>query len=155
MSLTRPVRPARPSDALVAIGGVAGAAAREAVNQVLPTPAHGFPWSTLAVNVTGAFLLGMLIEAVARAGGEGGRLGRLRLLAGTGFMGAFTTYSTLAVEVDQLGSHRRVGLAVLYLTVSVVGGLAAAAAGIRLASGGLLPSGLPMDPDVQAMGPDE
>ena len=58
-----------------------------------------------------------------------------------GFCGGFTTFSTMVVEAAQRGQHGRVGLATLYLAVSLVAGLLAAAAGIGLARGRLLPAG--------------
>jgi CrcB protein len=149
---TRP--PRRPhlapvSVGLVAAGGSLGAAAREAVAQALPAPASGFPVSTLAVNLSGAFLLGVLLEAIARAGDDRGRRRRARLLAGTGFMGAYTTYSTFAVESDQLLRAGRVGTAVAYVAATVAGGLIVTAAGITLAAWrSRVAADLPVDPDV-------
>lgn len=77
---------------LVAAGGFAGAIVRHAVGVALP---GAFPWGTLAVNVAGAFLLGVLLyENRLR-----GPLSReTRLVAGTGFLSSFTTYSTFALE---------------------------------------------------------
>lgn len=82
----------------VALGGTAGAAAREAVILVMPDAGH-LPWAIALANVVGAFLLGLLYAALATppAGVPHGR--RLRLLLGTGFCGGFTTYSTLALGV--------------------------------------------------------
>ncbi|MEO8220435.1 MAG: CrcB family protein [Specibacter sp.] len=82
----------------VAVGGTAGAAAREAVILLMPDAGH-LPWAVVLANVVGAFLLGLLYAALAttQAGVPRGR--RLRLLLGTGFCGGFTTYSTLALGV--------------------------------------------------------
>ena len=101
---TRAHRPVHlhPGFVLVVItGGVFGALARSGLSTVLPAPG-GWPLPTLIINLTGAFLLGVLLEALVRRGPDTGRLRVIRLLAGTGFMGAFTTYSTLALETNTL-----------------------------------------------------
>lgn len=82
--------------ALIAVGGVGGAVARHAVALALP---GAFPWGTLAANVTGAFLLGVLLYE-ERLGGVLSR--ETRLVAGTGFLSSFTTYSTFAGETVAL-----------------------------------------------------
>ena len=129
-----------------------GAAARDAIDQAWPTRGTGFPAATLTINLSGAFALGLLLELLVRAGTDTGWRRRTRLLVGTGFMGAYTTYSTFAIESDQLVRRGHSGTAALYIAVSVAGGLVAAFAGIvvgligsRLAPG----AGLPVDPDLQ------
>ena len=86
------------SVALVGVGGFAGATSRYAVATALPT---AFPWGTLAVNVAGAFLLGLLVYGTSE-------LRRIpetaRLVVATGFLASFTTYSTFAAETVAL-SH--------------------------------------------------
>ena len=82
--------------ALIAVGGFLGAVLRHAVAVALPT---AFPWGTLAANVGGAFLLGVLLyerHLADRLSAE------TRLIVGTGFCSSFTTYSTFAVETTQL-----------------------------------------------------
>ena len=84
---------------LVAVGGFLGAVLRHAVAVALPT---AFPWGTLAANVGGAFLLGILLyerHIADRLSAE------TRLIAGTGFCSSFTTYSTFAVETTQLSAE--------------------------------------------------
>ena len=78
---------------------------------------RAYPWGTLAVNVSGAFALGVLTGG----GVHGGAL----LICGTGFLGAYTTFSTWMVET------RCVGLG--YVAVSMIAGLAAAALGYAIA----------------------
>ena len=116
----------------VALGGLLGTPVRYAVGRWLPTPTDGWPTATFLVNLVGAFLLGLLLEALARRGSDAGRRRALRLFAGTGFCGALTTYSTLAVEVDLLVHADRWAIAVAYGVASVSAGLVAAAAGIAV-----------------------
>lgn len=116
--------------ALVVAGGVPGAAAREALNQALPATRTGFPAGTFLINLSGAFVLGLLLEALVRSGPDSGWRRQVRLLGGTGFCGAFTTYSTLAVESVQLARHGAWWMSAGYVAASGVGGLVAVAAGI-------------------------
>ncbi len=87
---------------------------------------HEFPWGTTVVNLLGALLLGLL----AGFREFHGLHTDLATVAGVGFLGAFTTFSTFAVETTRLAPRARVR----YVTVSVVGGVALAAAGLALAS---------------------
>lgn len=133
----RPPHLSGPGIALVAVGGALGTGARYLLNAALPTWA-GVPVAILGVNVLGAFLLGLLLERLAGAavvGRSGVRLLRLRLLAGTGFLGGFTTYSALAADtVLLLAEHP--GRAVGYALGTVLLGAGATVLGIRLASPG-------------------
>lgn len=119
----------------VAAGGIVGTAGRYALALAAPTPAGAWPWATFAVNVAGSFVLGALLEALARSRGPARRLRRLRLFGGTGFCGSLTTYSTFAVEADLLVRDHAAGTAAAYLAASLLTGLAAAAAGIASAAG--------------------
>jgi fluoride exporter len=112
---------------LVFAGGIAGTAARAGVTALLPVQSGRWPVATLLVNLTGAVLLGVILEAFAARPVP-------RLLTGTGFCGAYTTYSTLAVETDLLVRDHAPGLALSYAAVSVVAGVAAAALGIAVAA---------------------
>ncbi len=114
---------------LVALGGALGTLARFGVERLLGT-SDGLPVGTLTVNLVGAFVLGALIEGLALRGSDAGRRRAARLLAGTGFLGGFTTYSALAVETDSLLRDGRVGLAVAYALTTVVAGLLLTLAGI-------------------------
>ncbi|MFI6818679.1 fluoride efflux transporter CrcB [Nonomuraea sp. NPDC050328] len=109
--------------ALVAAGGLAGTSARYGVTLLLPAAEYG-PLATLAVNVSGAFALGRLV-ASSRVRPE------VRLLAGTGVIGSFTTYSSFALDVDQLLLAGRFWLALGYAVASLAGGLGAAWLGAR------------------------
>nr|WP_254679075.1 CrcB family protein [Arthrobacter sp. 24S4-2] len=119
---------------VVITGGVFGAVARYGLSTVLPSPG-GWPLPTLIINLAGAFFLGVLLEALVRRGPDAGRLRMVRLLAGTGFMGAFTTYSTLALETNTLLGAGRTTDALAYMAATLIGGAAATVAGIRVASG--------------------
>ena len=88
----------------VSVGGVVGTAARAGLDEVAKaSPVRGLflSWSTLTVNAVGAFLLGTLAAWVAGRLARGSRnaasLKSLKLLIGTGFAGAFTTYGTYIV----------------------------------------------------------
>jgi fluoride exporter len=118
---------------LVFGGGVAGTAARVAVGEAVG-PWGAWPAATFCVNVVGAFLLGVLLEALGRRGPDLGMRLRLRLLLGAGFLGAFTTYSTLAVETDQLLRQGYASVAVGYTAGSVVLGFLATMVGIWAAA---------------------
>ncbi|WP_344360260.1 fluoride efflux transporter CrcB [Streptomyces gobitricini] len=107
-----------PVVSVVALGGAVGASARYAALSVWPTPAGGFPWTTLGVNAAGCALIGVLMVVV----GEVRAAHRLvRPFLGTGVLGGFTTFSTYAVDVRQLVEVGRLpaGLAYLVLTPSM------------------------------------
>ncbi|WP_448221364.1 fluoride efflux transporter CrcB [Gordonia iterans] len=118
---------------LVFAGGVLGAPARYFAEANLPGADDGFPVSTFVVNVAGAFALGLLLESLVLGGPDAGLRKRARLCIGTGFLGAFTTYSSFAVEIDLLNRTDRLGIAAAYVASSLVVGLLAVALGIWLA----------------------
>lgn len=113
---------------LVAAGGALGAAARFWVGRLaLHQFGPGWPWGTLGVNVAGGFLMGALVAYGAVRGGLG--QGALLFLA-TGVLGGFTTFSAFSLEtmgMIERGSWAQAGL---YALVSVVGAVAALAAGM-------------------------
>lgn len=110
--------------AVIFVGGAAGTATRALVERALRAPVGTWPWATFAINLTGAFLLGLLLETLARSGPEGRWRRSVRLSAGTGFLGSYTTYSTFAVEATTLSLPLSLGYAV---STTALGGLAAAA----------------------------
>ena len=109
----------------VLVGGMLGGLARYGVTSAFPD-GDGFPWSTLGTNLAGSFLLAVLLVVLAPTSA-------LRRLLGTGFCGAFTTFSAVTVATAELTRDGSVGVATLYLVVSVLGSLAAAAAGVAAA----------------------
>ena len=112
------------SVALVALGGAAGSAARAGLGLAMP----GAPLvATLVVNVTGAFLLAVVVE-------RGRRRQRLPLLAGTGFCGGFTTYSAVAVHVGELVQGAQPLMAAGYAMATLVAGALATLGGIAVGS---------------------
>jgi CrcB protein len=93
---------------------------------------NNVPLATLTVNVVGAFLLGALLQSLASPSVDAEHGRRLRLFAGTGVLGGFTTYSALATEtLTLLPDHP--GTVVGYALATVVLGGVASAAGITLA----------------------
>lgn len=134
--MARPLHRQPSAVASVAIGGVVGTALRWQAGQWWPTPDAGWPRATFAVNLAGSFVLGLLLEALARRGPDAGGRRVVRLLVGTGFCGSLTTYSALAVETDLLVRDGRPGLAVAYLAVSVVAGVTCAALGVAAGARG-------------------
>lgn len=115
--------------AVISVGGGLGSVARYGVGRLWPVPAGSFPVSTLAINVLGSLLLGMLVVAVT----EVWRPHRLiRPALGTGVLGGFTTFSTFAAEDRALLGDGRLATAAGYLAASVIIGVLAAAAGMTL-----------------------
>ena len=126
----RPLHRQLPALAVVFAGGAVGTLARYGTGAALPHGVGSWPTGTFLVNIVGAFALGLLLEALVRSGPDDGWRRRTRLLAGTGFCGAFTTYSSFALETTELARGGAAVTALAYLGVTVVLGLAAAWAGI-------------------------
>lgn len=118
---------------IVALGGAIGTGVREALSLAIPA-VGAFPMAIFIINVTGAFALGIALEILLRLGPDEGRRRRLRLFIGTGFMGGYTTYSTLAVGTAEAITGGTGGIGVLYGVLSVVAGAAAAFAGIAVSA---------------------
>ncbi|MFZ6993552.1 fluoride efflux transporter FluC [Curtobacterium sp. RRHDQ66] len=114
---------------VVALGGAIGTAIRAVLADLLPA-VDGISWTILAINVVGAFCLGLLLEALAHRGPDVGRRRRLRLFVGTGVLGGFTTYSTLADDTAQLLGDGRWTAGSGYALLTVVLGLLAVVAGL-------------------------
>lgn len=89
---------------------------------------RAFPWGTMAVNLLGSFLLGLLTGLVMK----GLASPTAKAVLGTGFLGAFTTFSTFQVDTLRLHRGGRTTLAWLYLIASTGAGLLAAWGGLAL-----------------------
>jgi CrcB protein len=115
---------------LVMLGGAVGSATRYATDRwVQGHHRLRFPLGTLAVNLVGCFVLGVIAGGVAQSGWSP----HVQSLVGIGFCGGLTTFSTFSVElVTQLRDGLR-GRAALYIGSSVAGGIALAQAGWSLA----------------------
>jgi fluoride exporter len=112
----------------IGIGGFFGAILRNLIGLWLPE-LNGFPIATLLINLVGCFFLGWFltitlskwqISTVVRTG------------IGTGLAGAFTTFSTFSVDTVKLITHHYYSLAILYVGISVLGGIFLSAVGVQL-----------------------
>lgn len=112
---------ARSTLPLISAGGVLGALARYGISAAWPHPADGFPWATWVINVSGCFLIGVLLTRLPGA--------HLRLFLGVGFLGGYTTFSTAMVDVLQAPAL----VGALYLFATALGALLAVWAGSALA----------------------
>jgi CrcB protein len=120
---------------VIALGGMFGASARYGIARWIPTPSGGFPWATFLTNMSGSFVLGLLLVLLLE------RFPPMRLVRpflATGVLGAYTTMSTYQVEIALLIKDGHALTGMLYALVSVVIGLALAYAGIH--TGRLVPS---------------
>ena len=114
---------------ILGLAGATGAAARFALSEWATKRWPGtFPLATLLINVTGAFALGLLMTA----GGAGSALAQTRLLLGTGFLGGYTTFSTLSYDTHSLYRSGQARAAWLNAFGSLAIGLTAAALGMAI-----------------------
>ena len=117
----------------IAVAGALGALARFGLSGLVHRFAGpGFPAGTLAVNLVGCFLLGAMLELTRHTGwiSPGARA-----IAGIGFLGAFTTFSTFGVETFRHIELEEWHMAGLNVLLNVAGGLLFVAAGTTLARG--------------------
>ncbi|MHB8513377.1 MAG: fluoride efflux transporter FluC [Actinomycetota bacterium] len=115
---------------LIGAFGFAGAIARYSLDGFISSRTHGvFPWGTFIVNATGCFLLGVLFSLLI----ERSTLSpSLRAGLTTGFVGAYTTFSTFALDWVRMMEDGAVGMASVYVGASVVVGLLFAFVGTRV-----------------------
>jgi fluoride exporter len=116
---------------VIALGGILGANARYLVSLLVAERlGTGFPYGTLLINVTGSLVIGFFLTLVT----ERLEVSPLwRLFFATGFLGAYTTFSSYTFETATLLREGAYGAALLYLVGSVVGGLVGVLAGIAAA----------------------
>ena len=113
---------------VVGLGGAIGSVARYLTAKVVDQKLNSvLPYGTLTVNLVGSFLLGIIYMLALRKAGltENGRL-----FLGVGFCGGFTTFSAFALENFSLMQQKLMGTSILYISVSVVAGILALAAGV-------------------------
>lgn len=112
----------------VALGGAIGASARYLTGAaMLRLLGPGFPWATLAVNVLGSVLMGILVVALAHGGN------RFAPLLMTGILGGFTTFSAFSLDAYALFERGQTGLAAAYVAGSVGLSILGLIAGIMVA----------------------
>ena len=110
---------------LIALGAAVGAPLRYLADRwVQERWGTGFPWGTLAVNVAGSGLLGLLAGVPVEGGAAA--------LAGVGFCGALTTYSTFGYETVRLAEEGTGGRALANVLLSTGAGLGAAGLGLAV-----------------------
>ncbi|MCK8464399.1 fluoride efflux transporter CrcB [Aliiroseovarius sp. S1339] len=110
----------------VALGGAIGASARYLTgNAVTRALGHGFPAGTMVVNVIGSFLMGVLVVALARKGGQAAAPFLM-----TGLLGGFTTFSAFSLDAITLYERGQIAAAGSYVVGSVVLSLAGLFAGL-------------------------
>jgi len=116
---------------LIGLAGALGALSRFAVGRLAKSwLGDGFAYGTLTVNVLGCFILALLMQLALHGHGLPTRL---QLAVTTGFLGAFTTFSTFGYETLALYSRGQPQLAVLNVVTNITLGLCAAALGWRTA----------------------
>jgi CrcB protein len=116
--------------AATAAGGAVGAVMRFLVSTWFVTRVgSGFPWGTFTVNVTGAFVVGIVLQLAATRSGFSPYL---RVFLATGILGGYTTFSAFAYETYGLGAQGLTAQSFAYAAGSVLAGVAAVYAGIAL-----------------------
>ena len=114
----------------IALGGALGAVARHFISHwSVVALGNGFPWGTLTVNVVGCFALGVVVEVMALVWSPAAEW---RAFLTVGVLGAFTTFSAFALDISILHERGEMLQAILYVTVSVAGSIAAILAGMSL-----------------------
>lgn len=112
----------------VLIGGALGSLARYTVSSSIAARFGGFPYGTLAVNLIGGALMGVLAGLMLKGqAGEGARL-----FVGVGLLGGFTTFSAFSLDCWKLIESGQYGLSFVYMAASVLGALGALMLGLWL-----------------------
>ncbi len=121
----------------IAAGGALGGLARWAIENALATRPESFPWATFLINVSGSFVLSLLLVLFVEVFPPSRYA---RPFFGVGFLGAYTTFSTWMIEAAQLVSHGAAALGLWYLVASTFAGLAAVWLGLIVGKGIVLPA---------------
>ena len=111
---------------VVALGGGIGACLRYLIGLIPLKESFTFPVKTLFINLLGCFVIGLIAAIAAKTTSLSPRT---VLFIKTGLCGGFTTFSTFALETETLLKTRHIGLAMLYVALSVVVGVGLAFAG--------------------------
>ena len=111
---------------IVGIGGFIGAVIRYLIGLIPVSPQNGFPVKTLLINMVGAFVIGLTVAVGAKKEWNP----QLILFLKVGICGGFTTFSSFALETNQLIEQGDIWSAGLYVALSIIGGLAAVYAGL-------------------------
>jgi CrcB protein len=111
----------------VMVGGAVGSGARYLTGRaMLSLLGANYPFGTLAVNLIGGLLMGVLVGVLARNTASE----TWRLLLGVGVLGGFTTFSAFSLDVVTMIERGAIGVAFGYVLVSVIGSVAALFAGL-------------------------
>ena len=113
----------------IALGAMLGATARYELATWMAVSPGGFPWPTFWTNVSGSLVLGALVVILIERSSSSRYV---RPFAGTGVLGAYTTFSTFSVETDLLIKAGHLAMALAYVAASLAVGLAAAWFGIAI-----------------------
>ena len=111
---------------VVALGGGIGACLRYLIGLIPLKEPFTFPVKTLFINILGCFVIGLIAAIAAKTTSLSPRT---VLFIKTGLCGGFTTFSTFALETETLLKTGHIGLAILYVALSVVVGVGLAFAG--------------------------
>ncbi|REJ07180.1 fluoride efflux transporter CrcB [Halobacillus trueperi] len=113
----------------VGIGGMIGASLRFLIGEWLKSPDQWFPYSTLTVNLTGSFILAWFTMGIVE---RYSLSAKWKAALGTGLVGSYTTFSTLSMDAVFLYERGDLLLSLLYIGISIFGGLAFSMLGFTL-----------------------
>lgn len=113
---------------LVGLGGFLGSVLRYLIGLMYVNTDSGFPLKTFIINILGAFVIGALSSIAMKYNVNS----KVILFLKIGLCGGFTTFSTFAFETQELLKNDRVGVAIIYVTLSVVIGVTAVVLGENL-----------------------